>query len=527
MANTRLIRHRRSGASSTAVPTTINRTSSLTAAAQVMDPRIRRPYNNEEWQIELWNFYRDLGEFNFGVTWFAEGMSRIRLTAARMQPGGDEPEIITEGPIADAVSRLGNGIGGQAMMMRNLAIQLSVPGDCYLVGQHDPTNLERLTWTVKSLEEIRVSNVRNNESWEVRVDENIWEPLSRDSLVIRIWQPDPQFGWKAMSHARSALNTMRTLDLLNRRVTAQILSRLASNGFLVYPEEVTFPVRDEFKDAPDPFIAELVDIASKAVENPGSPASAIPLPLRVPAEYIEKFTHLTFANELDEKITEYREYETRRLATSLRLPGEIILGRGDTNHWGMWQLEEESIKLYFSTTAELICDAFTKGFLQPTLRAMIARETDLGVDDIDDIIIWYDTSELSVRPDKSSDAVTLYKMGEMSPSALRREVGFDEGDAPDRDDLEEMIMKRVIFGGGTAAGYSNLVINAALQLAGVELKSLETVADPADLTEAPGESDPDVGVPASEQEAEPITETKTPTTSGNPTAQVTPPPPPG
>lgn len=520
MANARLLRHkRRDVLTSSVVPPSleVQRMSSITAAARVMDPRIRRPYNNEEWQVELWNFYRDLGEFNFGVTWFAEGMSRIRLTAARMKPGGDEPEIITEGPIADAVTRLGNGIGGIAEMMRNLAIQLSVPGDCYLVGEDDPVSGE-LKWSVKSLEEIRVASTRGTETWEIRVDENIWMPLNTNSLVIRIWQPDPQYGWKAMSHARSALNTMRTLDLLNRRVTAQILSRLASNGFLVYPEEVTFPVRDEFKDAPDPFIAELIDVASKAVDNPGSPASAIPLPLRVPAEYIEKFVHLTFANELDEKITEYREYETRRLATSMRLPGEIILGRGNTNHWGMWQLEEESIKLYFSTTAELICDAFTKGFLKPTLAALEIDEPD--------VVIWYDTSELSVRPDKSSDAITLYKMGEMSPSAMRREVGFDEGDKPDEKDLQEMIMKRVIFGGGTAAGYSNLVINAATQLAGVELKSLDTVANPADLTDPNAPTSESI-VPAKEMPPEPVTETKTPTTAGKPTAQVTPPPPPG
>lgn len=522
MANTRLLRHRqRETMVSSVVPPSpeVQRMSSLTAAAAVMDPRVRRPYNNEEWQIELWNFYRDLGEFNFGVTWFAEGMSRIRLTAARIQPGGDEPQIITEGPIADAVSKLGNGVGGVAEMMRNLAIQLSIPGDCYLVGEEDAREPGGMRWCVKSLEEIRVrSDKTHGEVWEVRLDENVWVTLSINSLVIRIWQPDPQYSWRAMSHARSALNTMRTLDLLNRRVTAQVLSRLASNGFLVYPEEVTFPVSDEFKDAPDPFIAELIDVASKAVENPGSPASAIPLPLRVPSEYIEKFTHLTFANELDEKITEYREYETRRLATSLRLPGEIILGRGDTNHWGMWQLEEESIKLYFSTTAELICDAFTRGFLRPTLAAM-------GIDD-PDVIIWYDTSELSVRPDKSSDAITLYKMGEMSPSAMRREVGFDEGDKPNKDDLEEMILKRVIFGGGTAAGYSNLVINAATQLAGVELKSLDTVMNPADLTD-PNAPNSDVTIPAKEQTPEPTPETKTPTTKAKPTAQVAPPSPPG
>lgn len=491
----------------------------LTAAAALIKPNARRPYDTEVWQDELWNYYRALGEFNFGVTWFSEGLSRIRLTAARLLPGGDEPQVLEEGPAVEAVSRLGAGIAGQAQMMRNLGIQLSVPGDCYLVGSEDPFTQNGVSWHVYSLQEIRVSSARKDASWEVRIDEAIWKPLSDDALVIRVWQPDPQFGWRAMSNARGALDSMHRLDLLNRRVTATILSRLASNGFLVYPDEVTFPVREEFKDAPDPFIAEIIDIASKVVENPGSPASAIPLPLRVPAEYIEKFQHLTFANELDEKITEYREYETRRLATSLRLPGEVVLGRGNVNHWGMWQLEEESIKLYFSTTAELICDALTKGFLHPTLLAMGETiDSDEG-----EIIVWYDTSELTVRPDKSSDAIKLYGMGEMSPKALRRETGFSEADAPDKDDLEEMIMKRVIFGGGTAAGYSNLVINAASQLADVELKSLDTVSDPADLTEEAGESNPDVGIPVSEQNSS----SGTPTPNPKPTGQVTPPPPPG
>lgn len=522
MANHRTLRHRKGARvidHDVSFEKIVAPQSTLTAAAALLSPKVRRPYNTEQWQEELWAFYRSLGEFNFGVTWFSEGMSRIRLTAAKLLPGGDEPRVLESGPAVDAISRLGEGIAGQAQMMRNLAIQLSVPGDCYLVGQEDALSDTGLSWHVYSLEEIRISNVRQNETWEVRVDEAVWESLGSNALVIRVWQPDPQYGWRAMSNARGALDSMHRLDLLNRRVTATILSRLASNGFLVYPDEVTFPVRDEFKDAPDPFIAEIIDIASKVVENPGSPASAIPLPLRVPSEYIEKFQHLTFANELDEKITEYRIYETRRLATSMRLPGEVVLGRGDVNHWGMWQLEEESIKLYFSTTAELICDALTQGFLHPTLRAMGE-----SVEDEDgQIIVWYDTSELTVRPDKSSDAIKLYSMGELSPTALRRETGFSEADKPVMKDLDDMILKRVIFGGGTAAGYSNLVINAASQLAGVELKSLETVADPSDLTEEGGESNPDVGIPVSEQNQP----SGLPTPNPAPTGQVTPPSPPG
>ena len=51
---------------------------------------------------------------------------------------------------------------------------------------------------------------------------------------------------------------MRELELVNRHITAQYLSRLASAGVIIFPDEIVFPVRPEFQDEPDPFLREWI-----------------------------------------------------------------------------------------------------------------------------------------------------------------------------------------------------------------------------------------------------------------------------
>src|SRR5690606_39605700 len=87
---------------------------------------IRRPYQYETWQEEAWDHYASLGEFNYGVEWFGEACSRVRLKAAVVTPHSDEPEIVNNGPAADLVAGLVGGTDGQSQLMRSLAVQLSV-----------------------------------------------------------------------------------------------------------------------------------------------------------------------------------------------------------------------------------------------------------------------------------------------------------------------------------------------------------------------------------------------------------------
>jgi hypothetical protein len=447
-----------------------------------------------EWQREAWDFYHAMGEFWYGVTWKANAMSRVRLVAAKLAPGGDEPEILRDDQTGDPgeddetsqpasrltdqdrevvriVERFGGGIGKQSAILKSITTQLSVPGEGFIVGEQDVVDetgqLTDPKWCVYSMDEIRRKEVgtksktstrilsrigpgvaRAESRYEVQVEENAWRPLSGESVVCRVWSPDEQFHWRASSAALAALPILREIDLYNRRIIADLISRLAGNGLLVIPQEATFAVNKQFKDAPDPFVAEFIDTASKAIKNPGSASAALPIPIRVPAELVDKFVHLTFAAAWDAGILDARDRALRRLAVTMEQPEEVLTGVQNVNHWTAWQIDEAGIKIHIAPMAEIIVDALTTSYLMPMMQA---TEIPLTAEDGSRYVIWYDVSELTAKPDLGDAADKAHENGSISDEAYRREKGFTESDAPQDEQLKKQIMRFLAFQGNTQA----------------------------------------------------------------------------
>lgn len=410
---------------------------SLTAAAsKVRTPSSSFLQHTQEWQSEGWQFYDSLAEVNSGVWWLANMISRVRLKAAELNPDVDEPTVFTEQNLStEIMDRLSGGVGGQAQLMRNLTIQLSVPGDCYLIGE-GKANAE--SWTVRSIDEVRVQN-RKFQVVAERVPNVVWEDLPTEGQPVRIWRPHPRFYHLADSNMRAALPVARELDMVNRHIIAQYLSRLASAGLIVMPEEATFPVREEFEDADDPLMSEFIEIAAEAIKTPGTAAGVVPIFIKVPKEVADVIRHIDFTLKIDEKIIEKRDSAIRRLASKLDVPTEVITGMGDVNHWTAWQLDEGALKTHIAPMAEIICDSLTRGYLRPRLKASGATDEEVAK-----AVVWYDMSELAMRPDKSTNAKGAYDVMELSGSALRREGGFDEDDAPTGEDLRIQGLKLII-----------------------------------------------------------------------------------
>lgn len=493
----------------------------LTSAAQLLTSSTLEPsryLQNHQWQAEAWDFYESLGEFNYGVEWFGEALSRVRLLAAQVTPGGDEPEILESGPAVDLVSSLCGGTDGQSQLLRSLGVQLSVPGEAYFVGR-DISEVDEFTgvlldaepdeygrvWTVQPTETMRQSRRtfrdllgRQRRGWDMRVDETRWVKLPAEGLVTRVWDRHERFPWRAISPARAALSIMREVDMYNRQVMATLVSRVAMNGMLLLPDEISFPVNPGYEEAVDPFFAELIDIMRAAIKNPGAPSSAAPMPLRIPAEYIDKVKHLIFATPLDQKLFEAREQALRRLATTLNLPAEIITGMGDVNHWSSWQLSEDAIKMHISPKVEIITRCLTIGYLHPMLRAL---GENIRTKDGGRIIFWYDTSELTQRPDRSESARELYRLKVITAEATRRENGFDEADAPTDDELEKMILTELAVNPQTAAP-------ALKELTGLEL-DMATGQPPPPVADV----EPSAGGPVGDSDGDETTEPTPPTSA--------------
>jgi hypothetical protein len=421
------------------------------AAAPVKEPRTELLRTTDMWQEEVWQYHDSLGEFRYATDWEAKMLSRVRLYAAKLEPGADEPVRAEAGTAVDLMTQVAGGPAGQAQIMDGLGTQLAVPGEGYIIVENID-GVER--WSVRSIDEVRVGRG----GYEV-IDENSptsgynWRPLSRDSLPpIRVWRPNKRYHHLADSPARAARSTMRELELVNRHITAQYLSRLASAGVWLVPEEISFPVREEFADAEDPFMAEWIEIAAEAIRTPGTAAATVPIPIKVPGEYVDKIKHLDFTLKIDDKIIEKRESAIKRLATQLNIPPEVLLGMGDLNHWNAWAVDETSLKVNIAPDAEIVCQAITTGYLQPRLRAS-------GVEDWAQWVVWYDMSELTLRPDRSDQAIQLYDRMEIDGAALRRETGFDESDKPSDEELREQALKVIIktLPSGAGSALSTLI----------------------------------------------------------------------
>lgn len=420
----------------------------VTASAAVIPPRRMHDPEYTSEQDQLWDYYQRLEEFSAAVNWKANAISRVRLIAAEFMPGGDEPMPITEGPIADLVANFAGGIGGQSQILGETAIHLNVPGEGWLCGVEDVFG--DVSWRVYSADELRVRRTteggQNVDRYQVKVGESAraWESLPEDTLVVRFWRPHPRWGWKATSRAAYALGAMKELDLINRRIIAETISRMAANGVILYDRgKLSFPELPgpASAESVDPFAQVLVDVGSKGVADPTSAQATIKIPIGADLGdsdvKIADLIHVVdLSNPFSERMLDQRQAAVTRLATALDIPAEQLTGLGDMNHWGAAQIEEAGIKVHITPDMEMICHAFTEGFLYPTLEA---EGRELVGPRGGRPVIWYDPSEIVMRPDRSKEAIEAYDRGELSGISLLRELGFSETDQPDEAELDRII----------------------------------------------------------------------------------------
>jgi hypothetical protein len=431
----------------------------LTAASQQLlgDSRQQYAITYKSWQEELWAYTKSIGEFASVMNWFAAAMSRMHLRAARWYPDLREPELLDDGPAAELVHDLVmNAKGGETQFLRNWAKQLLIPGvGIFLAEEMDGVR----SYDVKSVDVIKKSGRKAFNSagvevqlYQVRTAPDQWRLTPPDSLIARIFDPDPQYDYLPTSMTQGVLTTLREIDLINRAIIATLLSRIAFNGILFIPTEATFAVNPQFKESPDPFIAEMLHFAQRGIKDPGSPGAAIPFPVRMSGAHIDQVKHLLISAGLDPKIIDAREAAVTRLKEQMPAPIEALSGLQDMNHWNAWKSSEDNVKLYFGPPMEVLCGGFTEQFLYPMMRGQ--KDPYIHPDGSRDIV-WYDASDLTVQPDNSENAQHAFEQGQLKPDVYLEAMGFDGEEKPkvDKEMRETILVKSAMSGTPLADSY--------------------------------------------------------------------------
>ena len=489
---------------------------SLVAAAELMVAPNKalkgQVTKTEAWQASAWEFFDTVGELRFGVSWIANAMSRVNLVAAApaMNPG-DEPSIITPddeeagwtaGQIraSEIVQTIAGGSSGQGQLLGSFGTHLTLTGIGWLVAEpdlDDPTGDVFTSWNVYSSDELR-SNSKGDV--EIAVGPRTWRTIHPNAIVIKVWRKHPRRSWEPDAPTHGVLGVLREIDLLQKHIQASAQSRLAGAGLLALPSEAVFPSgqgpQSSFEDInadnqntrppDDTFVETLIDAMTTPIADRGSAAAVVPLVVKIPGEYVDKVKHLSFATPFDAQVLELMESAISRLSLGLDIPPEVLTGKGGMNHWGSWQVQEEAITLHIEPLSETICHALTVGYLRAALEAE-------GFDP-EEAMVWYDTSDLRTRPDKSTGAIAAYDRNELSAEALLRELGLSMDDLPSDEERREKILLSVARGAPSLAP----IMLAEL---GYISEAVETTAEEARGI-APPSSEPDTqGPPDTSPEA--------------------------
>jgi hypothetical protein len=454
---------------------------SITAAAEVVfgknvaKAKKRPPVAS--WQVESWELRREIPEFRFAGDRVGHGCSQYKMYIAKRPESSDgTPDRATDGPAAELSQMLFGDIAATQQALRTAGQHSAFNGESLIVINDTETGYAWKPYSVRQL-------TGSGRSWKLN-DGIESRSLNMDKeRVVRCWTPDPEFTGRADCAAQAVLPVARIIRGLGKRTAAEIDSRLAGAGVLMLPDDVQVMGGQGQAD----LVEALVESMLTPIQDPESAAALVPLILKMRAESIAKVEHLSFATKLDEKLPEMESNAIRRVALGMDSPPETLLGLGDSNHWSGWLLTSEEVQFVLSPTVATISHALWTGFAREMLAAM-------GEQNPDDYMVWFDASELELRPDKSTDSRDLHAKDVLSDEAMLRENGFSKEDMPDDAEKKRRFFEKLVLADPSLAptifpelGY-DLDFTRWSGTAAPEKTPTEPAADP----HPPGEHEPPV-----------------------------------
>ena len=461
--------------SSSVTPVPYNAPRSLTAAAaQVrMNDRMefeqfrsRRNASSSAWQSEAWEYYDAIGEIKYAFNLVASVVSRIRIYAAAVDDPSQSPVSVHESRIVDsrlasaaerALSRLDSAYGGQAGLLKDAALNLSVTGECYLVqmpARHGSGIPE--SWDIRSVDEV-ITDPKGGYSVIGRREQSVGQgvsssnnaagvlKLSNSAFVGRIWRSHPRYSDEADSSLRGLLDLCAELLLLNRTFRATARSRLNA-GALYLPDGLSvaaqgdpdYPYDSEdgygagitAEEAEDEFEEQLIDAMTTPIRDEESASAVVPLIIRGPAELGDAIKQFKFERSFDPALAQRADRVLERIMQGLDVPKDVVSGMANVKYSNALQIDESLYKAHIEPLMLLIVDALTVVYLRPYLIANGYSESE-----VEKVVVWYDPSAVSTRNDRASDADTGFDRGAISFHTWRRAHGFSDQDAPTPNEM--------------------------------------------------------------------------------------------
>jgi hypothetical protein len=393
-------------------------------------------WRDETWQRELWRLYDIVPEFGFASRWVGQCCSRVRIYVAKVDELGRVQGEVKDPKINALADTLLGGPAAKAEALRAMGINLTVAGECYVVGRPDEES-NRDEWYILSSNEMRRIQGANGEwqwAWGLPNGERFRLDLERN-VITRVWTPHPNRVWSADSPSRSCQSVLRELEQLTKYIFSQIDSRLVGAGILIIPNDLDLPAEENTTNNAESLMVRLATAGAASLRGEGSALGV--LPHIVESDNADGWKLLSFESELSKQAMDLRKEAVERLGVGMDMPPEVLSGSGEANHWNGYLIEGQGIKTHIEPLMNRICAALTKAYLIPALRIMDK--------DPSRYTYAFDTSPLIIRPQRVQDALNMYEKNLLSGEAVRETAYFKESQAPNDEESARRFIQEILL----------------------------------------------------------------------------------
>lgn len=411
----------------------------------------------QNWQQKIFNIYDTEGHLFYATNYIGGAMSRIKLVAAKKNPKDGEymrPTIIETGPIADLVRGIQSSRGGQSSFLRQVGRNMFLVGEVWVVASDIsyPNGESRTYWDAISVDEI-VSGGQNQMKFMRRsLPGSQPVELPKGSSAFRLWREHPRFSELADAGSRSCMELLEKIIVLNRAEKAIARSQLAGSGILALPQELVPPAWQNQGGMANPMEANplwsaLAESMTAPLSDESAVSAVVPLLLVGPGDMINKIKYEPLHRSFDTAASQSSIANAiEQIANTLDIPKEILLGLGGATHWTAWSVREDTFQAHVQPLIELVCESLTRTFLQQSIARLDPKTIEgilisLGVESVEDIIIWYDASQLILRPDSADKAAAAHDRFVITDEAYAKAQGIPDSDILDK--ASEEYAKRI------------------------------------------------------------------------------------
>lgn len=434
-----------------------------------------------EWQNDAWAYYDAIGEIKYGFGMLAAVLSRVRLysslnldpdsvpistlnyrrrfvdlseeerardVAREMAP----PPALTPEVMRSAeklVRDLATGPGGLSGLLRDYALNMSVPGEVYLVQVGGE-------WHMKSSSELVVDAGGNillrTQRTAATGNQNVSSTgsvlgdtvLPKKTKIIRIWRSHPRYSNEPESSMLGLREACDELITLQRMIRAVARSNMNA-GILYIPDGLTAAgasvaediAKEEEEDAA--LLRTLYDNFTEPVVDETNAGTVHPTVLSGPPEIGKELRYIEVNRKVDQYLTERCDRTLERILQGIDMPKDFVSGLANVRYTNARSIDESLYKSHIEPLVLMLVDALTTAYLRKELKDQYKNLTE---EDLSYIGVWYDPSEIVTKSNPAESADKGFDTYALSADAWRQAHGFADTDAPSEAEVAVRMLQK-------------------------------------------------------------------------------------